>query len=159
MRNPRRGTVDAELKIGNDPATWFFAPDAYDTVAAGLAPPGAPFVVDVIAPLKGRLLLNPVAAGAVSLTLPVKPIGWNPSGAVLPRSPLLYVSSATGPTPAHPGYTLASGYQLDALEQEILTAMREPAIVTVLLEENTGKGTVVLSGATLPYVVLCPPAR
>ena len=96
-------------------------------------------------------------AGAVLLTLPVKPVGWNPSGAVLPHSPLLYVSSATGPTHADPGYTLARGYQLDALEQEILTAMKQQTIVTVPLDESLGKGTVALSGTTLPYVVLCPP--
>ena len=69
---------------------------------------------------------------------------------------MLYVSSATGPTHADPGYTLAHGYQLDALEQEILTAMKQQTIVTVLLEESLGKGTVALSGTTLPYVVLCP---
>ena len=150
--------MDAELQIGNDPATWYFAPTDYDKVAAGLAQPGAPFVVEVIAPLQGRLLLNPVAAGAVSLTLPVNPVGWNPSGAVLPQSPLLYVSSGTGPTDAQPGYTLARGYQLAALEQEILTAMEQKTIVTVLLDEGVGKGTLALSGTTLPYVVLCPPA-
>src|SRR5437762_1944107 len=84
MRNPRRSAVDAELKIGNDPATWYFPSAAYDTVAAGLAQSGGPFAVDVVAPLKGRLLLNPVAAGAVLLTLPVKPVGWNPSGPSCP---------------------------------------------------------------------------
>src|SRR5690348_11191867 len=122
MRNPRRSAVNAELQIGNDPATWYLPSAGYDMVAAALAQPGAPFAVEVIAPLQGRLLLNPVAAGAVSLTLPVRPIGWNPSGVVWPESPLLYVSSATAPTHADPGYALARGYQLDVLEQEILTA-------------------------------------
>lgn len=149
--------MDAELQIGNDPATWYFPATEYDTAAAALVQPGAPFAVDVIAPLQGRLLLNPVAAGAVSLTLPVSPVGWNPSGAVLPQSPLLYVSSGTGPTHAKPGYILARGYQLDALEKEILAAMNQPAIVTVVLDEGMGKGTLALSGATLPFVVLCPP--
>ena len=150
--------MDAELQIGNDPATWYLLPAGYDTVAAALAEPGAPFPVEVVAPLQGRLLLNPVAAGAVSLTLPIQPVGWNPSGAVWPQSPLLYVSSGTGPTHAKPGYTLARGYQLDALEKEILTAMNQKAIVTVQLDEGLGKGMLALSGATLPYVVLCPPS-
>ena len=150
--------MDAELQIGNDPATWYFASTDYDMVAAGLAQPGAPFVVEVVAPLQGRLILNPVAAGAVSLALPIKPVGWNPSGVVWPQSPLLYVSSGAGPTHAQPGYTLARGYQLAALEQEIVTAMEQKTIVTVMLDEGLGKGTLALSGATLPYVVLCPPA-
>ena len=79
-----------------------------------------------------------------------------PAGLVLPHSPLLYVSSATGPPTPTPATPLAHGYQLDALEQEVLTAMKQQTIVTVLLEESLGKGTVALSGTTLPYVVLCP---
>ena len=39
-------------------------------------------------------------------------------GPFLPQSLLLYVSSAAGPTHADPGYILARGYQVDALEQE-----------------------------------------
>ncbi|MFI5064240.1 MAG: hypothetical protein ACHP9Z_09715 [Streptosporangiales bacterium] len=35
--------MDAELQIGNDPAVWFFDPARCDEVAAGLAPPGAPW--------------------------------------------------------------------------------------------------------------------
>jgi len=149
--------VYAELQIGNDPATWYFASTDYDTVAAGLRQPGVPFPVEAIAPLRGRLLLNPKAAGKVALTQPVKPVGWNPSGIAWPTSPLLYVSSATGPTHADPGYILARGYQLDALEQEILTAMTQGSIVTVLLDEGLGKGALALSGAALPCAVLCPP--
>ena len=47
---------------------------------------------------------------------------------------------------------------MDALEQEILTAMTQKTIVTVSLDEGLGEGTVALSGATLPYVVVCPPS-
>jgi hypothetical protein len=148
--------VDAELKIGTDPATWYFAAADYDAVAAGLRQPGVPFPIQVIAPLAGRLLLNPKAAAKVELTLPVTPVGWNPSGIAWPQSPLLYLSSASGPTHDNPGYVLARGYQLDALEQEILTAMTQGTIVTVALEEGMGKGTLALSGAALPYAVLCP---
>lgn len=149
--------MNAELQIGNDPATWYLPSTGYDTVVVALAQADTPFAVDVIAPLQGRLLLNPVAAGAVSLALPVQPVGWNPSGVVWPESPLLYVSSATAPTHADPGYALARGYQLDVLEQEILTAMTQKTFITVSLDEGLGKGILVLSGATLPYVVVCPP--
>jgi hypothetical protein len=40
-----------------------------------------------------------------------------------PWSPLLYTSSATGPTHDNPGYTSAGGSELTTLEQEILTTM------------------------------------
>jgi hypothetical protein len=157
MRNQRRSAVDAELQIGNDPTVWYFDPAGYDGVAAGLAQPGAPFVVEVVAPLAGRLILNPVAAGKVALTLPVKPIGWNPSGICLPISPLLYVSSVTGPTHDSPGYTLTGGYDLATLEQDIIDVMTGRTMLTVTLEARpSGQGVLALSGATLAYAVLCP---
>ena len=36
--------------------------------------------------------------------------------------------------------------------------MNQKTIVTVQLDEGLGKGTVALSGVTLPCVVLCPAA-
>ena len=149
--------MDAELQIGFDPTAWHLPAEDYDTVAAGLGHPGAPMRIGVVAPLAGTLLLNPRAAGKVALTVTVQPVGWNPSGADWPE-PLLYVSSATGPAQASPGYTLASGTDLAALEQEILTAMTEQTMVTVPLQEGAaGKGVLALSGATLAYAVVCPP--
>ena len=149
--------MDAELQIGNDPAVWFFDPARYDEVAAGLAAPGAPLVMEVVAPLAGRLVLNPRTAGKVALTLPFQPVGWNPSGIILPRSPLLYVSSVTGPTHDAPGYTLAPGYHLATLEQDLIVAMTAGTMLNVTLEAAPpGKGIVALSGATLAYAVLCP---
>ena len=151
--------MDAELQIGNDPAVWFFDGADYDRVAAGLAQPGAPLTVEVVAPLKGTLILNPQAAGQVTLERPVEPVGWNPSGAYLPRSPLLYVSSAAGPTRSHPGYTLAAGYTVAGLERDILAAMTGRTMLSVKLEVGpSGKGVVALSGATLGYAVVCPAA-
>jgi hypothetical protein len=148
--------MDAELRIGNDPAAWYFRPAGYDACAAGLAEP-TPFVVEVVAPLKGRLILNPRAAGKVALTLPINPVGWNPSGVCLPKSPLVYVSSAAGPTHKAPGYTLAPGYELAALEKDIIAAMTDQAMLTIRLEaEPSGRGVLALSGAALAYAVLCP---
>jgi hypothetical protein len=47
-----------------------------------------------------------------------------------------------GPTHGDPGYTLAGGYELATLEQEILTAIVEETMITVMLEESlTGKGS------------------
>jgi hypothetical protein len=151
--------VYARLQTGNDPAIWYFEPASFDAVASALTPPAAPVAVDVIAPLKGRLVLNPRASGIVALTLPVTPVGWIPSGICLPSSPLLYACSVTGPTHDAPGYTLASGYQLAALEQEIVAAMTEGTSLTVALDVALpGKGMLALSGAALAYAVICPAA-
>ena len=151
--------MDAELQIGNDPAVWFFDGADYDRVAAGLDQPGAPLTVEVVAPLKGTLILNPKAAGQVTLKLPIEPVGWIPSGVYLPRSPLLYVASAAGPTRRDPGYTLAAGYTVTGVQRDILAAMTAGTMLSVTLEAGpSGKGVVALSGATLAYAVVCPAA-
>ncbi len=148
----------AELQIGTDPTSWYMQPAEYDTVAAGLAQPGTPFAVNVLAPLEGRLVLSARAAGGVALTLPFKPVGWVPSGAIKPTAPLLYLPSAAGPTHSNPGYMLAVGTDLAALEQELIAAMEGSGSVLSLALDvpgPDGKGTLLLSGATLAYVVLC----
>jgi hypothetical protein len=151
--------VYARLQTGTDPATWYFDAASYDAVAVALAAPGAPLTVEVIAPLKGQLVLNPRAAGSVALTLPVMPVGYNPSGLTLPGSTLLYVPSATGPTHQAPGYVLAGGQDLAALEQEIVTAMTAGTTLTLTLDVALpGKGVLTLSGGTLAFAVICPPA-
>jgi hypothetical protein len=146
------------LQIGIDPTTWYFEPASYDEVAAGLANPGTPLVVPVFSPIEGRLVLNPLAAGSVGLTKSVAPIGWNPNGAFFAKSPAVYVASATGPHKGLPGYVLARGYNLPALEQQIKDAMTGPKTLSIDLEPAPGdSGVLLLSGATLSYAVLCPP--
>jgi hypothetical protein len=144
----------AVLQIGIDPTDWYFDPDSYDEVAAWLAQPGAPLVVDVSSPLEGRLVLNPLAAGSVALTQPI-PGHWNPNGSYLATSLAVYVPSATGPHKGLPGYTLSRDYELVVVEQQIIDAMTEGTML--ILELETGTGVLALSGATLSYAVLCPP--
>ena len=149
----------AELHIGTDPTRWYMQAAEYDTVAAGLAQPGTPFAVDVLAPLKGRLVLSARAAGGVAVVLAFTPVGWVPSGVFRPSAPLLYLPSAAGPTHDDPGYTLAAGTDLAALEQELITAMGGSGNVLSVALDVPGpdaKGTLLLSGATLAYAVLCP---
>ena len=149
--------MTAELRIGIDPTTWYFESAHYDAVAASLAGPGDPFVVGVFSPLEGRLVLNPLAAGSVALTSPIDPIGWNPNGAFLAKSLGIYVASASGPHKSLPGYVLAPGYKLEALETEIIKAMTDKTMLTITLEVGTGGGVLALNGATLSYAVLCLP--
>jgi hypothetical protein len=152
----------AVLQIGTDPTSWQFDPASYDAVAAGLAQPGVPFVVDVFSPIEGRLVLNPLAAGSVALTKPFSSPHWNPNGIMHAKSLAVYVASATGPHTDLPGYALApgSGHDLPALEQEIIGAMTGKTVLTMNVETRSGdSGVLVLSGATLSYAVICPPKR
>jgi hypothetical protein len=147
----------AALQIGIDPTTWYFQDADYDAVVAGLAQPDTPLVVDVFSPLVGRLVLNLPAAGSVAVSLPIDP-HWNPNGMFFAKSPGLYVASTTGPHKNLPGYTLAPGYKLRALEKDIIGAMTGKATLTIGLEVGNG-GVLALSGASLSYAVLCPPKR
>jgi hypothetical protein len=150
----------AVLQVGIDPTDWYFDPARYDAVAAGLAQPDVPFVVDVFSPIEGRLVLNPLAAGSVALTKPAGSPHWNPNGVVHTKSLAVYVASATGPHTGLPGYAIApgSGYDLLTLEQEVIGAMTGRTVFTVEVETSTGdSGVLVLSGGTLSYAVLCPP--
>ena len=64
----------------------------------------------------------------------------------------------TGPTHTNPGYRLASGYELPALEQEILTAMTEESAMTVSLAEGPGTGIAAPSDGSLACAFFCPSA-
>jgi hypothetical protein len=149
--------MTAQLQIGTDPTCWYLPPSEYDTVAAGLAQPGTPIAVDVLAPLQGRLVLSPRAAGSVALTLPVTPVGWVPGGICKPTVPLLRLPSSAGPTHDNPGYLLAADTDVAALEQKLIAAMSGPeSVVTLALDVPApGKGVLRVSGATLTYAVLC----
>jgi hypothetical protein len=150
--------VTAELQIGTDPTPWGIDPADYDKVAAALAEPRTPFAVDTFSPLEGRLVVSPLAAGSVVLTQTFKPIGWVPNGAFKATAPLLYLPSSAGPGHHKAGHALAAGTDLAALEQELIAAMGNPeGVLSLALDVpgTGGKGTLLLSAATLAYVVLC----
>jgi hypothetical protein len=150
--------VIAELQIGTDPTPWCIQPAEYDAVAAALAEPRTAFAVDVFSPLEGRLVLSPLAAGSVALTLAFKPIGWVPNGAYKATAPLLYLPSSAGPGHHNAGLALAADTDLAVLEQKLIAAMGSPGSVLSLALDvpgPDGKGTLLLSGATLTYAVLC----
>ena len=68
---------------------------------------------------------------------------------------LLYALPVTGPYHTSPGYTLASGYELLALEQEIITAMTEGSAMAVRLAEARARGTAAPSDGSLACSSLC----
>jgi hypothetical protein len=143
------------LRIEGDPTSWTLtaAIDAGQVLMSG-----APVAVPVSAPLAGRLLLSPRAVGSVAYLHVLDDHGHIPSGAQLPQ-PCLYVPSATGPDPhSSPPryYALPPLSNLAALEAEITAAMSGGTVLTVDLAGPTDNGAVVLNGAALSFVVLCP---
>jgi hypothetical protein len=148
--------MNTVLRIEGDPASWILYDATIEAVAQTLTQSGDPIVLPVVAPLQGRLVLSPRCAGSVALLAPTG-VGWVPGHFVMPAS-LLYVPSATGPTQDSPGYSLTQSVDLDALEQEIMAAMNDGTVITVEVSDGTASGLLVLNGAALPLVVLCPPS-
>jgi hypothetical protein len=148
--------MDSILRIEGDPASWVLQ-DADHTAVVQELSHSDPVALQVVAPLRGRLVLSPRSAGSVALFNPPGGIGWVPSDIKVPTA-LLYVPSATGPTKDAPGYALAPGADLGTLEQRIVAAMREGSVLTVEVSDRLGSGVLTLNGAALLLVVLCPAA-
>jgi hypothetical protein len=110
-------------------------------------------VLPVVDPLQGDLVVSPSAAATISLQRPSPTHGWHPSHIALPRSPVLYVPSPAGPTQDYPGYPLAAGTDLAALEQDIITAMSGHTFLSIQVADIPG-GVVLLNGAALDFAVL-----
>lgn len=142
------------LIIGTDPTAWYLAHTDFDQVAAQLSQPG-PVVLNVTSPLAGRLVLSAAGAGSVSLLNPPHVGGTHPTDIDHPAKPLLYVPTVTGPTRGSPGYDLAAGTDLGALEQAIVAAMGDGSSLAVQVSVGMSSGLMVLSGATLAFAVLC----
>ena len=148
--------MDSILRIEGDPASWVLQ-DADHTAVVQELSKSDPVALQVVAPLRGRMVLSPRLAGSVALFHPPGGIGWVTSDITVPTA-LLYVPSATGPTRQSPGYALASGADLGALEQRIVAAMRDGSVLTVEVSDHLGSGVLTLNGAALLLVVLCPAA-
>jgi hypothetical protein len=149
------------LQIGADPRTWFLDDANYEVLSAQLSEAAAPIAVPVFAPLAGRLLLNTIAAGSVWLGEPgYDSHGTHPTDDRLPGAPpFLYVPSANPAIERPSGFYLDPGTDLAALEQRIAAAMVEDAVVSVQVSTVYGIGSIVLSGASLAYCVICPSKR
>jgi hypothetical protein len=143
-RFPIPGSI---LCVEGDPTQWGLS----ERSIAGLTD-GEPVALGVVTPLEGALLLAPRRAGSLSVH-PLPPAGgWVPC-VKLPAS-YLYLPSTTGLATHSPGYMLAPGTNLETLQQDILTAMRDGTLLTVSATIDGSAGTVILNGAALPFVVL-----
>jgi hypothetical protein len=141
------------LRIGTDPTAWVLENAELDTVAAQLSQGTGPVVLSVIGPLQGNLVVSPSAAATISVQRPLPAHNWHPSHIALPRWPVLYLPSPTGPTHIVPGYPLDPSTDLAALEQDIIAAMSGDTVLSIQVSEIPG-GVLLLNGAVLDFAVL-----
>jgi hypothetical protein len=146
-----------DIRIEGDPTSWTLSTPIDP---AQVTAPGGPVVLEVSEPLAGRMLLSSRSAGSVVFLQPAAD-PWHgvvPNGVRLPGQ-CLYVSSATGPDPhSNPPryYLLPESTDLGAVEAQITAAMRGASFVTVDFTGPADPGVVVLNGAAVSFVVLCP---
>jgi hypothetical protein len=146
-----------DIRIEGDPTSWTLT-DPADV--SQLAASGEPEALAVSEPLAGRLLLSSRSVGSVVFFQPAMDPrhGVVPNGVKLPEQ-CLYVPSTTGPDPhSNPAryYLLPTSTDLDALEKQIMAAMSGGTMVSIDFTGPDQAGVVVLNGAALSFVVLCP---
>jgi hypothetical protein len=141
------------LRIGTDPTAWVLENTEPDTVATQLSQATGPVVLPVVGPLQGDLVVSPSAAATISVRRPSPTHGSHPSHIALARWPVLYLPSPTGPTQDSPGYPLAPGTDLAALQRDIIAAMSGRSFLSIQVAEIAG-GVVLLNGAALDFTVL-----
>jgi hypothetical protein len=71
----------------------------------------------------------------------------------LPRWPVLYLPSPTGPTQDFPGYPLDRNTDLAAQKQDIIAAMSGHTFLSIQVADIQ-RGVVLLNGAALDFAVL-----
>ncbi len=149
------------LQIAGIGPAWVLR-DADLTMLAGQLAGGDPFRLPVAGPARGYLVLSPAVAGSITLLGPPGGTDWVPTDADLPPASGP-AASVYVPQPAAPGaplslYHLRQAASISGLADEILVAMQNGTPVVLEVSSGTQAGTLVLSGASLPFAVVCPPA-
>ena len=137
------------LRIEGDPTTW-----RLDQPVDVSQWTGETISVAVESPLSGTLLLSRrVASVAAFNELDIG--GGVPNDVVIPMA-TIYLPTSSGPSAGSHGYALPSSVTLTELAAEISAAMGAGSQLTIELGSGPVGGVLVLSGAALPFVVLCP---
>ena len=140
------------LLVDTDPTSWELS-----EVVEQVPTSGTPEVLRVYHPLKGDLVLSPRSVGSavfLEYQLPPDVHGTRPNGMPIPEGGALYVPSPIGPDAnIRPPNLYTPSVGLAALKTDIIAAMKDRTFLTVKV---TG-GEVVINGAEVPFVVLCPP--
>lgn len=140
--------MSSYLQIEGDPSRWWPS----EPIDLGMLT-SLPLRVQVTSPLAGTLLVSAKSA-AVVLAHPATD-GSIPSGHGEIAAPAIYLPTATGPSAGAVGYQLPESPDLETLATEIITAMRDSRRLVITIGSPARPGTLVLNGATLPFVVLC----
>ncbi len=145
------------LRIEGDPTIWRLAQLVDISQWTGETISTA-----VTAPLSGTLVLSRRAASVAAFNELVVG-GGVPNDVVLPTAainlptPSIYLPTSSGASAGSHGYVLPSSVNLTQLGAEISAAMNAGSQLTINLGSGpVGGAVVVLSGAALPFVVLCP---
>jgi hypothetical protein len=139
------------LRIEGDPTTW-----QLDQPVDVSQWTGETIRVAVKAPLRGTLLLSRRVASVAALNeLDVD--GGVPNDVVLPTS-AIYLPTSSGPSAGSHGYVLPGSVNLTQLAGQISAAMNAGSQLTIDFGSGPAAGVLMLSGAALPFVVLCPAA-
>jgi DNA-binding CsgD family transcriptional regulator/tetratricopeptide (TPR) repeat protein len=139
--------VYSNLQIAGDPTIWWLAQPVNLTQWTGQT-----VSIPVTAPLSGTLLLSRRVASVAAFT--ESAVSAAPTSLVLPW-PAIYLPTASGPSAGSYGYVLPLSASLAALEGQISAAMGAGTQLTIDFGP-AASGVLVLSGAALPFVVLCP---
>jgi hypothetical protein len=154
--------VSLLIGIGDDPNIWKLS---QDIDASTLTASPQLFSAEVVSPLAGTLLVSLTAAASIALydVPPMPPVTHPvfPNGGGIMDPPSLYLPSVTALNAGTSSeyllqYRLPYGTDLPSLESEIAAAMSDGTCCTVPFSGTTTSGVLVLNGATLPFVVLCP---
>lgn len=149
--------MDLILRIGGDPASWIVRGGDYEGLIAQVRNATAPVVVQVSAPVGGRLVLSPRAAGSVVILQPPGGVvwettDWNPGGAIKPATPILYLALSAGAS----RYALSGTVESQAVVDDIVAAMSDDSkrMLTLPVYDQSGTGILVIDGAALPFAVV-----
>jgi hypothetical protein len=134
------------LQVQGDPTQWWLAQAVQPSQLTGQL-----LNVEVQAPLAGALLLSPNSASVAVFDQPGT--STEPSLVDTPN-PVIYLPTATGPSAGSAGYQLPASVNLTSLASEITALMQNGGFLTVAL--GASGASLVLNGATLSFVVLCP---
>jgi hypothetical protein len=135
------------LQIEGDPTIWWL--DQPVDVSQWT---GQTVSVSVKAPISGTLLISLRVASVAAFT--ESGVSAAPSSLVLPF-PAIYLPTASGPSANSYGYVLPLSANLSNLEGQISAAMGGGISVTIPFG-LASNGALIVSGAALPFVVLCP---
>jgi hypothetical protein len=134
------------LQVQGDPTQWWLAQAVQSSQLTGQV-----LSVEVEAPLAGTLLLSPNSAGVAVFDQPGT--STEPSLVENPN-PVIYLPTTTGPSTGSVGYELPASVDLANLASEITALMQNGGKQTIAL--GASGASLVLNGATLSFVVLCP---